>query len=249
MRSPRYTFLGGIALVLLLSACGEDSPLAPSRVPPPDDGPFYPLAIGTRWEFDRGLDVRYFNDADREIFPPYLATGRALREIVAEEVIAGRTYLVEWERFIIDGQPPDTVESWERFRQDSTGLYRAVVDGRVPPGQLPPADSVGEAVLLAYPLEAGATWNRAGITYADMTVEGEETLTVNGKDTPTWRLRIDYRSARPDDFAFDWYARLGLVSSVRHGETNAMDGTTGEVIRIVRHETTYLTGAWLVGRR
>ena len=248
MRSPRCAFLSGIALVLLLSACGEDSPLAPSALPS-DEGPFYPLAVGNRWEIERALDVRYLNEGGVEIYPPYLATGRALREIVAEEVIAGQTYLVEWEQMIIDGQPPDTVESWERFRQDETGLYRAVVDERVPPGQLPPDSIVHEAVLLAYPLEAGATWNRAGVTYADMTVEGEDTLAVGGKDTVCWRLRIDYRNARVNDYAFDWYARLGLLSSVRHGEVNAMDPDTGEIVVIVRHETWDLAAVALDGGR
>jgi len=225
-----------IAFVLLLPACEDDSVR-----PAPAEAPlFYPLAIGSNWHFDHARTVRFLTaDGLTEVRPPLELRDIFERALTGTEQIAGTEYVTEREiAYALDA--PDTVVSWRRYRQDATGLFRAVVPVAVPPGAVPPVDSLAEVPVLTYPLEAGSEWHTS--TAVLRSVEALDTLSIPAGTMAGYRIRITRPADGADDEHHEWYGSAGLLKTRDHVEVLASDVLTGEVVRIVSDDTAELSG-------
>jgi len=159
------TFL--LATLALIAGCGEEaSPvetapaadtalLAGDAAMSPPGGMwarYYPLRTGNYWRSDRQL--RAWDDDGTVIFD---VSGESSREIIGEEQLFGRMYMVEEWRIIerYDGNE-DTTTFWVRYRQDRDGLYEADIPISDPPVLLAGAGKDGGRRALTVSAADGA---------------------------------------------------------------------------------------------
>ena len=227
--------MAGIAVVLAL-ACDSD-PAAPPPAPPP--APFYPLRLGDAWTYERARTVRFVAFDGSEVDPPLEFRGTAERELTASEELAGESYVVERQWLFADGGV-DTLTTWRRYRQDAFGLYRALVAFSIPPGSLPPLDSLSELTVLQYPLTLNSSWAASPGSAATRRVESIDTLTTSHGPVRGVGIRTTAPSDGPRDSHREWFGTDGLLRAIDHTEVLAVDPGTGEVIRIVSDESSEL---------
>lgn len=226
-----------------VAAClvaGCEDPAAP-REETPAPTPFYPLSLGDAWTYDRARTTQFLDpNGGGEIRPPIELQATAERELISTEDLAGATYTVERQFFFGDGT--DTVMTWRRYRQDDSGLYRAAVSTTIPPGSVPPLDSLIELAILQYPLAVAAQWSVSPGSAAMRRVEGVDTLVVLGGKKIGVRIRVTAPTDGPDDVHLEWYGTDGLLRASDHLELFAIEIGTGELIHIVSNESTELIG-------
>ena len=101
---------------------------------------YYPLRTGNHWRYDR--QFRAWDDAglvDIDV------VGESTREIIGEEVLFGRTYMVEEWRITEPAENGDeTFTYWIRRRQDGNGLFEADVAISEPPALIAVAGKEAE---------------------------------------------------------------------------------------------------------
>ncbi|MDH4037292.1 MAG: hypothetical protein OEX18_07905 [Candidatus Krumholzibacteria bacterium] len=229
-------------LLLLTFACADDG-MHPDPLPAPGDTAFYPLDVGTTWTYDAQRMVRYIAEDGSDALPPVDQSATVVREIVADELIDGTVWALEEERFMLSGAP-DTTYSWRRYRQDASGLYRADLPVRLPPGAAAGLDSVTAARRLAYPLSPGASWLlHDGNPAEDATVAFLDTLTTPGRTETAFAVVYQLEGDNPPDRRLFWYSERGLVASEVYREVVAIDAGTGKKIVIQNTETNALREA------
>jgi len=227
--------LAGIAFVLTL-ACDSD-PAAPPPASPP--APFYPLRLGEAWTYERARTVRFIAFDGSEVEPRVEFHGTAERELTTTEELAGADYVVERQWLFADGGD-DTVTTWRRYRQGASGLYRALVAFSVPPGSVPPLDSLSELTVLQYPLTLNSSWAASPGSATTRRVESIDTLTTSRGSVRGVGIRTTTPSDGPKDSHREWFGTDGLLRAIDHTEVLAVDPGTGEVIRIVSDESSEL---------
>jgi hypothetical protein len=236
---PARAALVTAAVLMGLAAGCEDEPVAPPP-PPPEPAPFYPLTVGEAWTYDRARTVRFWAlDGSGEVQPPIEFEGGAERELVTTEELAGVVYVVERQWFFADAGV-DTVVTWRRYRQDDSGLYRAVLAFSIPPGSVPPVDSLSELTILRYPLAVGNEWPVSPGGATVRRVESLDTLATSRGQVQGLRIRVIAPTDGPNDIHREWYGTDGLLRAFDHTELLAMDPGSGETVRIVSDESTEL---------
>ncbi|UCH83380.1 MAG: hypothetical protein JSW50_13115, partial [Candidatus Latescibacterota bacterium] len=100
-----------------------------------------------------------------------------------------------------------------------------------------------EIARLSYPLHPGAVYPvRTEPFGVDAAVDGIEVLDLPAGRFHGYRIRIISELLDPDDQVVLWYGRCGELGSLIHLETIAMDVETGEMVRIISTETSWLSG-------
>ncbi len=230
-------------LIAAAAICGcSNEPTAPPARPTAARA-FYPLDAGTSRLYRHTRNVRFVADDGSDAQPPLDLDAECLREIVADDTVAGRVYRLEAERFYTPGGV-DTVYRWRRFRQDATGLYFAEIPLSWGPGAAAGVDSFTEARRLAYPRTVGATWDLyAGSTASNATLEAVDTVDVPAGRIPAYRVSLVLPSIGPDDWRHFWYSSCGLVRQQFHTEVDAVDAGTGEHVHVVSDDILELRDA------
>lgn len=245
----RSTALALAALVVAafaLPAC-DDNPTRPLPVtketPPPEPEGFVPLTLGSSWEYTLDVTIDMLDQDGRPVQPRRIYNLTEVRALVAVDTIAGREYVVE-KQTTFASDSPDTVVQWRRFRQDSTGLYRAAVPLDSLPGTLPRMTDVVEFRRLLYPLETGDHWPLvAGDRSVIHFVDGPDTLTVGTGEEPSIRIRVVVAGAGPNDYVLRWFSRTGFLGRTDHHEYDARDLATGQQVHLISHEMERLVRA------
>ncbi len=225
--------LAGVVLLFALACDGDPTTPQPASSSVVSR---YPLGVGESWTYQRTRTVRFIAFDGSEVEPRVEFHGNAERELFTTEELAGTAYVVERQWLFADSGD-DTVTTWRRYRQDASGLYRALVALSIPPGSVPALASVAEMTVLQYPLTVARSWTAMPGSAATRRVESIDTLT-----TSHGRVRgVDIRASAPTDGPRDshreWYGRDGLLRAIDHTEVLAVDPGTGEVITIVSDES------------
>jgi hypothetical protein len=199
-----------------------------------DTSLFYPLDIGNVWTHHSSFTLGFYDPDTGAELRADTTLGAWRVELTGRETIGGVEYTIET-AVVETGAITDT--SWVRLRQDESGLYRADVPRRLPPGSDELAvytDPPPEIVRLRYPLETGASWELFPAAYPPTaTVETPDTLATPAGQLPAWRIRIDTPGRGPNDRHRVWHGRHGKIREEQHTEVLAIDELTGEKIRIV----------------
>jgi hypothetical protein len=97
--------------------------------------PFFPLSVGSRWEYTRTFEFRleFINVPNQGIYEEYEAFVE--RSITETETIGGVDYAVEDMVMWIPGRESH-IRRWTRLREDHAGLYLADVSSIRPPGSM-----------------------------------------------------------------------------------------------------------------
>jgi hypothetical protein len=209
--------------------------------------PFYPLDIGNAWSYDERFVVRFFNADSGALLDADTLGAIGDVRLDSTESIAGVTYVIESTVFRT-ATTADT--TWLRLRQNSEGLFRAYISGRVPPGEVHAQEPPLELIRLRYPLAPAEEWILfSGPPTVTATVESLDTLTTAGGVFAAYRIRIDVSDQGPEDWHRVWYGRCGRIRAVRHTEVIAVDPLTDDRVRIVTEETEMLQQVSLVEPR
>ena len=226
----------GLAALLSLACDGD-----PASPPPVPLSPTlsYPLEVGEAWTYQRARTVHFIAFDGSEVDPPLEFQGTAERELLRTEELAGLSFLVERQWLFADGGV-DTVTTWRRYRQNASGLYRAIVSVSIPPGSVPPLDSLTELTVLQYPITVASSWAATPGSTTIRRVESIDTLTTAHGQARAVDIRVTSPTDGQRDSHREWYGRDGLLRAIDHTETLAVDPGTGEVIRVVSDEATVL---------
>lgn len=255
----------------------EVAAVAPNMLAAAEERPFYPLEIGNRWVYRRELwqQIVVENEPPPD---PSEATVMTERELTGFEEIAGVMYTVEEER-TSGGALPGVELRWWRHRQDASGLYRRVMNSTVPPavpvavwGEVPEflrtaladhearvraaravltsARTAEEVLRIAYPLEEGAMWMTTDdATGVLATAEAMETLDLEVGRVRGWPVRFEPNGSTAEDSLKTWYGSCGVLRSLIHLVTHAMDPGTGQTATITTREVGQLVELDLAGRK
>lgn len=226
------------ASLLVATACSDDNPVRSSVNAVPDDGPFYPLAVGNSWEYFHTRTVRYATLDGSEFRPTQYSEATSVRKLLGTESRGGSQYVVEQETFTVTGSDP--LELWRRYRQDEAGLFRANVAVNLPPEDA--EDEAVEVIRLRYPLEVGNQWSLIeGNVGSTASIEDLETITVPAGTFDAYRILDHTVSMGPDDYARYWYGKNGLLRVDKYTEFTATDVTSGTTITVTIEEKQDLT--------
>jgi hypothetical protein len=100
-----------------------------------------------------------------------------------------------------------------------------------------------ELIRLLYPLHRGTEFFLRTEPFAVVAVvEATEVLDLPAGRFNGYRIRINNEQLDPEDVVLVWRSRCGELGSFIHVETLAMDVETGEVVRIITKETSWLSG-------
>jgi hypothetical protein len=100
-----------------------------------------------------------------------------------------------------------------------------------------------ETVRLEYPLHSGAEYFVRTEPFKVLAVvEGLEVLDLPAGRFNGYRVRLLNDRLDPEDEVVVWRGRCGELGFFIYVETLAMDVETGEVVRIITEETSWLSG-------
>lgn len=121
---------------------------------------------------------------------------------------------------------PQIREAWERSVARLRVMQGTLRGGLAhslaalgPPGGAEPE----ELTRLAYPLRPGASWVVRDLPDFRMTVESLEVLDLPEGRLPSYRIRLTSSLFSPEDRAYLWFSRWGLLALYLHAETVATD--------------------------
>lgn len=80
---------------------------------------FYPLEVGNHWQYDRVFTLQFAPDAD----PSDTIRSEVSRELIGQELMNGRQYVVEEQIILQDSRPGEVFTNLTHYRQDLSGLY------------------------------------------------------------------------------------------------------------------------------
>ena len=174
-----------------------------------------------------------------DFYPPDTRRAAGVKEIVATERILGVSYQVEREcwRF----STGDSVQSFRRFRQDDSGLYRLRADLSAPPGELDGIPEIEEIKRLEFPLDLETGWNNLGGVRSR--VEIKEIVKTAEGEAEAYRIRVTAQRENTDDFIYVWFNEDGMVRRHNHYEWNAIDVDSGYEVIILTDEIAVLRTA------
>jgi hypothetical protein len=230
-----------ILLVLgALAACSDDptgpdgSGGGPSTAPPDTLGPLTAvrLEIGDRWSGELTWSRRVLTPERQDYYPPEIRRAEGTKEMVATEAVLGGSYHVERTEWRFDNG--ESLESFRRYRQDESGLYRLFADLTAPPGALEGIDDAEEIKRLQYPVEADKGWTNLDATRSR--VEAKEMVETGEGEVEAYRILVSSHRDGPDDFIYVWFNEDGLVQRHNHTELNAYDPGSGEILIVVIDE-------------
>jgi len=219
-----------------LGACSED-PVAPPGGPgmlPDTLGPLtaVPLSLGDQWTYDVSWTLSVLSPDRDDFYPPRRRRADGIKEIVATENLLGESWKVEREcwRF----EEGDSVQSYRRYRQDETGLYRLFVDLSAPPGALEGIQEAEEIQRLAYPLDVAVGW--ASLGGRRSVVQSKEMVQTATGEAEAYRIDVTSHRDGENDFIRVWFNEDGLVRRHNHHELNAIDVDSGNHVIVVTDE-------------
>jgi hypothetical protein len=219
-----------------LGACSDD-PVAPPGGPgagPDTLGPLtaVPLSLGDHWTYDVSWTLRVLTTEREDFYPPDRRRADGVKEIVATEVLLGETWQVEREcwRF----ETGDSVQSFRRYRQDESGLYRLFVDLSAPPGALEGIQEADEIMRLEFPLDVETGWTNLGGSRSR--VEAKEMVQTATGEAEAYRISVTSHRDGENDFINVWFNEDGLVRRHNHFELNAIDIESGNHVIVVTDE-------------
>ena len=128
----------------------------------------------------------------------------------------------------------DSVQSYRRYRQDETGLYRLFADLSAPPGALDGIEEADEIKRLEYPLDVETGWTNLGGSRSR--VEAKEMVSTATGEVEAYRITITSHRDGENDFIRVWFNEGGLVRRHNHHELNAIDVNSGNQVIIVTDE-------------
>ena len=105
----------------------------------------------------------------------------------------------------------------------------------------------GEAMLLRYPLRAGATWTIRDLPRIVAIVEGLEMLDLPVGRVHGWRIRI--QTEEIGDRVHAWYGRSGMLAFRLHAESEVTDGEGHRIATLLHDESYHLRVMMLAGAR
>jgi hypothetical protein len=243
MNTPRcFTYpawITGLALVVALApGCDEQvtDPLPPPA-PPADAPSLYPLAVGMTWTYTAHRTVLFLNEDGDEVQPRIEQVATVTREIIATEEVAGLSWAIEEQRFLLDGATTPTV-NWRRYREAPTGVYRAELSVNIPPGGADDFTFVESVRRVAYPPEIGTDWllREGDVRNTGRLIEVQPATTAIGP-VMIYLVGYEFSDDGPTDYRLFTYSACGLVRSQVYTELLAYDVVTGELIAIQSTET------------
>lgn len=160
--------------------------------------------------------------------------------------LAGRTSRQPVDRFVRGSQlvaglraNPAYARTALRLLEKQDRLRRLVLTADVQPGEI---------TILAYPLHLGASWHVRQDPEVVETVRAMESLELPAGRFNGWRIEIDWPDLfGPDDYAFIWQSRSGLLKLHAHFVGEATDEAGNPLGTLISDQIEELTGISLQG--